>query len=285
MSNLLEKKIAVFDLETTGLGFSAGIVEVAYAIFSIRELLESDKLPKIVESLISPGVPIEQQAQKVHGISEEDVMFSPSISQVWKTSMGETFNSIDYLSGYNSEKFDIPLLNACLKREGIEDDGANAPSLDVFEVYKRLTGNRQGKLVDVAESYGFSYEDQHRAGGDVKATMVVLKALINEYSLESVFDVNQGTQMPTEVDDMAKMYREKKLAIEALNNDLKTLKEGLLDAMGDEAEMVTPFLTIKTSPGRKTIDYKKLIGDLGLNEDEIVPYTKTGKESKVIRLK
>ena len=114
MSNLLEKKIAVFDLETTGLGFSAGIVEVAYAIFSIRELLESDKLPKIVESLISPGVPIEQQAQKVHGISEEDVMFSPSISQAWKDGISEVFGSMDYLSGYNSEKFDVPLLIACM---------------------------------------------------------------------------------------------------------------------------------------------------------------------------
>jgi uncharacterized protein YprB with RNaseH-like and TPR domain len=39
MSNLLDKKIAVFDLETTGLGFSSGIVEIAYAFFSVRELL------------------------------------------------------------------------------------------------------------------------------------------------------------------------------------------------------------------------------------------------------
>lgn len=283
MDIIENRSVCLFDLESTGLGFSQGIVEVAYAIFTIQDLIDGN-LPEVKSHLVNPGCPIEPAAQKVHNISEEMIMFEKRIEDVWKAGLAEAFGSSYYAAGYNSEKYDVPLLNANLERAGVsKDEVINNPHLDVMKIYRRISGNRQGKLVEVCELYGVELIDAHRAGGDVTATIQLLSAMIKQHGLEEVlFDYKDS--VPDDVLSCAKEYREIKLQIEDLEKQLKALKEPLLEAVEDGGSLETPYLTIKSTPGRKNVDYKKLIADIGLDANEIVPYTKTSKPSKTIRL-
>lgn len=275
-------KIVLFDTETTGLGFSAGICEIAFASFCLSELADPSQI-KVFSGLINPGMPIEAGAMAVHGISDEDVAFSPKLEKAWEK-MAKELADADFVSGYNSEKFDVPLMNANLARAGIEV-GITTPSLDVMRIYQRIAGVRSGKLGDVCQKYGIVHQEQHRAKGDVLATIELLAALIREHGLEEVLGVNAGPEIPEDLLEIASRYREVKLQAEALEKELKALKEALLERIGDE-DVKTPFLTVSTQPGRKMVDYKTLVTDLGLDKDpeEMAKYTKVSASSRVIRL-
>jgi hypothetical protein len=84
--------------------------------------------------------------------------------------------------------------------------------------------------------------------------------------------------------EVAKLYRETKLQVEELNRVLTEAKKSLSSYMEDEGDLVTPFLTCTMSPGRKNVDYKRLLSDLELGEDELAKYTKISKPSMTVRL-
>jgi DNA polymerase III epsilon subunit-like protein len=286
--DILEREVALYDLESTGLGFSAGIVEIAVARFPLGMLLDPKKeLPVINSYLVNPGCEIEPEAYKVHGISEDDVMFEPKLDVLWEQSLRDMFNGAYYVAGYNNKRYDDNLLNANLKRSFTDIDDAdliNHPSIDVYQIYQRLTGNRKGKLSEVAKMYGVEHKEQHRAKGDVAATLGILKAMLLSHGVEAVLDITQGPEIPDNVMEIAKLYRESKLKIEELNKVLTEAKKSLSTFMEDEDELVTPYLTCSMSPGRKTVDYKRLLSDLELGEDELAKYTKISKPSMTVRL-
>lgn len=282
---MLDRIITLFDTETTGLGFSQGIVEIAVTSFPVRMLFE-DKEPQVNVFLCNPEMEIQKAAFETHGISQEDVMFEPNIGQLWEQSLKGFFQDAHFVSGFNSEKFDVPLLNANLSRYGVPDaELVNLESLDVFKIHKKLTGRRGGKLSELCEEYGLEHTDQHRADGDVLATIRLLKYLIQTYGFEEVFGCLAGPEVPEETVEAARLYRETKLEMERLQGILDACKKSILDSMDEEQESLeTPFLTVTTSPGRRNVDYKKLLADLELPDAEIEPYIKVSKPTKTIRL-
>lgn len=282
---MLERTVTLFDLESTGLGFKQGIVEIAYASFTIGDLVNGN-MPEVKSHLINPGCEISKEASDVHGITEEMIMFEPKIEALWSEGIAKAFGSSYYAAGYNSEKFDVPLLNANLERAGIEkDELINNPHLDVMKIYKRISGARKGTLGDVCELYGVELKSAHRAAGDVQATIELLAAMIREHGIEEVLEDKATSNLPDDALEAARRYREVKLEIEAKTRELNALKGILMEAMGDDDKVDTPYLTIELKPGRMNINYKKLIDDLGLNSDEIVPYQKQSAPSRTIRLK
>jgi len=111
----LKNPIIFFDLETTGINIAQDrIVEISY----LRVDLNGNETSRTIR--INPGVPIPPKVTKIHGISDEDVKDCPGFGEVGKT-LAREFEGCD-LGGYNSVRFDIPLLAEEFLRAGIEID-------------------------------------------------------------------------------------------------------------------------------------------------------------------
>lgn len=282
---MLDTRICLFDLETTGFGFEAGIVQFAHASFTLGELMGGDI--NIVATLVNPECPIDPAASKVHGIYEGDVMFSPVIAKVWQ-GVADRFHGADMLAGFNSAKYDVPLLNANLKRRDIAPVEGKV-DLDVMAIYRRVTGNRKGKLVEVAEMYGVSHAfdayGPHDARGDVLATALILREMLKKHGEDVVFNIS-STELPEDVVGLSSLYRDVKLQIEDLEKELDNIKKSLLEKTDGQDKVETPYLSITTQAGRNTIDFKAIVAEKGLDKDlELLKrFTKTSKPSRVIRL-
>ena len=99
----LKKPIVFFDLETTGVDPAKDkIVELAFV-----KLLPDGKRETITKR-VNPGIPIPPEVTKIHGISDEDVKNCPVFKQI-AHDLYEWMRGCD-LGGYNSIKFDLPLL-------------------------------------------------------------------------------------------------------------------------------------------------------------------------------
>lgn len=284
---MYDSNVTVFDLETTGFGFEAGIVQIAHANFTLGQLINGDPI-EIEATLVNPECPIEPAATATHGISEDDVKDSPKISEVWST-IKKAFHTADMLAGFNSAKYDVPLLNANLQKRSLTTVDGKI-DLDVMKIYRRITGSRKGKLVEVAELYGvsdaFTVYGPHDARGDVFATIKILQAMIKEHGLEDVLDLKPEQDLSGDVVELAKQYRNIKLEIEDREKKLTQLKKRLLDETDGEERVDTPYLTIVTQAGRTTVDYKSIVQTKGLDQDlELLSkFTKTSKPVRAIRL-
>jgi len=283
---MLDTRIVLFDLETTGFGFEAGIVQFAHASFTLGELMSGGDI-NVIATLVNPECPIDPGASKVHGIYEGDVMFSPVIAKVWQ-GVADRFHGADMIAGFNSAKFDVPLLNANLKRRDIAPVEGKV-DLDVMAIYRRVTGNRKGKLVEVAEMYGVSHAfdvyGPHDARGDVLATALILREMLKRHGEDVVFNTNT-TELPEDVVELSSLYRDVKLQIEDLEKELNEIKKSLLEKTDGQNKVETPYLSITTQAGRNTIDFKAIVAEKGLDKDlELLKrFTKTSKPSRVIRL-
>ena len=173
----LERPLAIFDLEATGLNITKErIVEIA--ILKINP----DGSEERFKTLINPEITISEEVTKIHGITNEDVKNAPTFSQILDKIIG-FINDAD-LAGYNSNKFDIPLLAEELLRAGSSYDLSNKKFIDVQNIFHKM---EQRTLV---AAYKFYCEkeliDAHDAMNDTNATWEVLKAQLERYeSLEN----------------------------------------------------------------------------------------------------
>ena len=127
----LKNPIIFFDLETTGLDIAKDrIVELCY----IRVEPNGNEESKSMR--INPEVHIPEEASRVHGIYDIDVKDCPTFKQIAKT-LWQTFEGCD-LAGYNSNKFDIPLLVEEFMRAGVEIDLSKRKLVDVQNIYHKL---------------------------------------------------------------------------------------------------------------------------------------------------
>jgi len=111
----LNKPLAVIDLETTGINLSTDrIVEIAI----VKIMPDGSRLVK--HKYINPEIPIPKQASDIHGITDEMVREA----QTFRQAANELRQFLDHsdLAGYNSNRFDIPLLVEEFLRVGIELD-------------------------------------------------------------------------------------------------------------------------------------------------------------------
>ena len=127
----LTKPICFFDLETTGVNISQDrIVEI-----SILKVYPDGKEERYTR-LVNPTIPIPAEVTKIHGISDADVADKPTFKELAK----EIHNLIkdSDLGGFNSNRFDIPLLAEEMLRADIDFDMKNRLSVDVQTIFHKM---------------------------------------------------------------------------------------------------------------------------------------------------
>ncbi len=168
----LKNPIVFFDLETTGVDVCKDrIVEISTVkVFP-------DGHDEVKTRRINPGMHIPAEATAIHGITDEDVAGEPRFSQIAK-SLAAYLTGCD-LGGYNSNKFDIPMLAEEFIRAGVDIDLKRKKFVDVQNIFHK---KEQRTLVAAYKFYcQKDLEDAHSAAADAKATYEVLKAQLDRY--------------------------------------------------------------------------------------------------------
>lgn len=173
----LSKPICFFDLETTGIDITKDrIVEISI----LKVYPNGNKESKTW--LVNPTIPIPKAASDVHGITDERVVCEPTFKELAK----QIHNMIkdSDLAGYNSDRFDIPLLAEEMLRAEVDFDLGNRVSVDVQTIFHKM---EQRTLSAAYKFYcGKDLIDAHTASADTNATYEILKAQLNRYdSLEN----------------------------------------------------------------------------------------------------
>jgi len=168
----LKKPIIFFDLETTGINIvSDRIVEISYLKVSPNGMEESKTIR------INPECPIPEQASAIHGIYDDDVANCPTFKQVAKL-IATDFEGCD-LAGYNSNRFDIPLLAEEFLRADVDIDLKKHNFIDVQVIFHKM---EQRTLSAAYKFYCDKIlEDAHSSAADTQATYEVLKAQLDRY--------------------------------------------------------------------------------------------------------
>lgn len=169
-----------FDLETTGVDTSRDrIVELSM----IKIMPDGEKIIKTRR--INPQMPIPASATEVHGISDDDVKDCPTFGQIAK-SLQQFIAGCDF-GGFNSNRFDVPVLVEEFLRAGVDIDLKKSKFVDVQNIFHKL---EQRTLVAAYKLYcGKDLTDAHSAEADTMATFEVLEAQLDRYpELEN--DVN-----------------------------------------------------------------------------------------------
>ena len=168
----LTRPIAFIDLETTGINISTDrIVEIAMVKVS------PDGTHLVKRKLINPQIPIPQASTDVHGITNEMVKDAPTFKQAGNE-IKQFIDQCD-LAGYNSNRFDIPMLIEEFLRAGLEFTLDGKKLLDVQKVFHMM---EQRTLGAAYKFYcGKVLENAHGAEVDATATWEVLEAQVERY--------------------------------------------------------------------------------------------------------
>ena len=168
----LNRPLIFFDLETTGTNVTQDrIVELSY-IKVYPDGREEQKSRRI-----NPGIPIPPASTAVHHITDEDVKDEPTFNKIAK-SLHQIFEGCD-IAGYNSNKFDVPLLMEEFARCGINFDVSGRHFIDVQNIFHKM---EQRTLVAAYRFYcGKELEGAHSALADTLATYEVLKGQLDKY--------------------------------------------------------------------------------------------------------
>lgn len=169
----LKKPLAFIDLETTGINLGTDrIVEIA-----IVKILQ-DGTRSVKRKLINPEMPIPQSSSDIHGITDEMVKDAPSFKQVGQE-LKQMLDGCDF-AGYNSNRFDIPLLMEEFLRSGIDFDMKNRKLLDVQNIFHKMEPRT------LSAAYKFycnkALDGAHGAEVDATATYEILEAQLEKYT-------------------------------------------------------------------------------------------------------
>ena len=172
MNIQLVRPIAVLDLETTGTNLAVDrIVEIAVV------KINTDGSKTVKRKLINPEMKIPEAAAKIHGISDEMVKDAPPFRNV----ANEFKQFIEYcdLAGYNSNRFDWPLLMEEFLRAGLTLDLTTQRMLDVQKIFHVMEPRT------LSAAYKFycnkSLDNAHSAEADAEATWEILTAQVERY--------------------------------------------------------------------------------------------------------
>ena len=191
----LSKPIAFFDIESTGTQVAADrIVEICVL------KINPDGTEEVKTRRINPTIPIPNEVSLIHGIYDEDVKDEPPFKAIAK-SLADFIGDSD-LAGYNSNKFDVPMLLEEFYRAGIDFPMENRRLIDVQNIFHQM---EQRTLVAALKFYcNKELIDAHSAEADVRATYDVLKAQLDMYA-GRVYTDKQGNQSIPVVNDMQKL--------------------------------------------------------------------------------
>jgi len=168
----LSKPICFFDLETTGVNISKDrIVEISI----LKVFPNGNKESKTW--LVNPEMPIPNEVSLIHGVTDERVANEPTFKELSKE-ISTLIKDCD-LAGFNSNRFDIPLLAEEMLRVGLDFDMKNRLAVDVQTIFHKMEQRTLGA------AYKFycdkNLENAHSAEADTNATYEVLKAQIERY--------------------------------------------------------------------------------------------------------
>jgi DNA polymerase-3 subunit epsilon len=200
----LTKPLAFFDLETTGVTVGADrIVEI-----SILKL-NPDGTESIYTKRVNPEIPIPEFASKVHGIYEKDIENEPNFKKL-APEIAKFIGNAD-LAGYNSNKFDVPMLVDEFLRVEFDFDMKGRRMVDVQNIFHKM---EQRTLAAAYKFYcGKEIENAHSAEADIKATYEVFLAQLERYPdlAKDVEGLHTFTAMTQNVDLAGRIvFNEKK---------------------------------------------------------------------------
>lgn len=168
----LSRPICFFDLETTGIDVAKDrVVEISI----LKVFPNGNKESKTW--LVNPEMPIPPESSAIHGITDERVKDEPTFKALSKTIY--TMIKDSDLAGFNSDRFDIPVLAEELLRSDIDFDMRSNVSVDVQTIFHKM---EQRTLSAAYKFYcGKSLDDAHSAAADTNATYEVLKSQLDRY--------------------------------------------------------------------------------------------------------
>lgn len=168
----LTKPIVFFDLETTGINIATDrIVEIAL----LKVYPNGNKESKTW--LVNPEINIPKEASDIHGITNEKVANEPIFKEL-APEISKIIDGCD-LSGFNSNRFDIPLLAEEMIRANVNFDMKNRVAIDVQVIFHK----KEERTLSAGYKFycGEDLENAHSAMADAIATYEILKAQIEKY--------------------------------------------------------------------------------------------------------
>ena len=209
MSLQLIRPIAFIDLETTGVNLSTDrIVEIAM----IKILPDGTR--QVKRKLINPQMPIPKVTTAIHGITDEMVKGAPTFKQAGNE-LKQFIENCD-MGGYNSNRFDIPMLMEEFLRAGMEVDLSTRRMVDVQHIFYTM----EPRTLTAAYKYYCEKEliDAHSAEADVNATIDVLLSQIKRYpQLGNSVDTILGSIGEEKIVDYARRFLFNEKSVEVFN--------------------------------------------------------------------
>jgi DNA polymerase-3 subunit epsilon len=199
----LKKPLAFFDLEATGINtIRDRIVEI-----SIVKALPNGET-EIRTRRVNPGMPIPIEASLIHGIYDEDVKDEPTFKQIAK-GIASFLEGCD-LAGFNSNRYDVPLLVEEFLRAGVDFQIKNRHLVDVQRIFHMM----EPRNLSAAYKFYCNKEliDAHSAEADTIATFEILNAQVDRYAGVKIKD-SAGNEIEPIVNDIASLH-----ALTASNN-------------------------------------------------------------------
>lgn len=172
MNLVLKNPIVFIDIESTGLSISDDrIVEISI----LKVNLDGSEDVKTIR--INPEKPISEEAMNVHGITNEEVANCPTFKGVAKT-IADFIKGAD-IGGYNSNKYDIPLLSEEFLRCDIDIDLKKRKFVDVQTIFHKM----EKRTLEAAYKFycDKDLENAHSAEADIRATYEILKSQLDRY--------------------------------------------------------------------------------------------------------
>jgi len=169
----LKRPLAFFDIESTGTDYVKDrIVEICV----LRVNTNGTRDVKTYK--INPTIPIPIESSKIHGIYDEDVITCPTFNEVAQE-IYDMLNPCD-LAGFNSNKFDVPMILEEFIRVGLSFDIDNRALVDVHRIYTHF----EKRTLEAAYQFYCekTLENAHSAEADTVATYEVLEAQLKKYA-------------------------------------------------------------------------------------------------------
>lgn len=168
----LQRPIIIFDVETTGLNIMDDrIIEISY----IKVMPDGNETQ--VSIRINPERPIPPQSTLVHHITDDDVRNCKTFKEI-APSLAQEFSGCD-IAGFNSNQFDVPILDEEFNRAGIAFDWYGCKFIDIQTIYHK---KEKRDLAAACLFYcGHEMENHHSSLADTQTTFDVLKAQLNRY--------------------------------------------------------------------------------------------------------
>lgn len=175
----LDRPLIFFDLETTGVNVTKDrIVQISY-IKVFPDGRENEKKTHTV----NPTIPIPPESTAVHHITDEMVADKPKFADI-APELREVFRGSD-IAGFNSNKFDVPMLVEEFARAGMKFDMINRKFIDVQNIFHK---KEERTLIAAYKFYcGKNLEDAHSADADTQATYEVFLSQLERYEADEDF--------------------------------------------------------------------------------------------------